>query len=270
MLRSAPVSEGRSAVIRFKWRWIRRLRFLALTAGMCGCATAWDDVTSRNFHVRNIWQTSDPMTVLQESTDGDTRAKALRALKEPRAQGGTDAEQERAMQMLAQAAVSDVQPLCRLAAIHTLGRFSDPRCVQILTSAHEAATQLPTEVASAVQSAALTSLGQTRQQTAIAFLVREATKPAPSDVAEREVNQARDVRLAAVRALKNYEGSPDVAAAMTQLLRTERDVAMLDRARETYVKVTGREPPYESTLTPADSPLGPIGAGDVKLAGGTQ
>jgi hypothetical protein len=236
---------------------------------MCGCATAWDDVTSRNFDVRHLWQTSDPMTVLQESTDGDARAKALRALKEPRATGGTDAEQERVMQVLAQAAVSDGQPLCRLAAIHTLGRFSDPRCVQILTSAHEAAAQMPTEVASAVQSAALTSLGQTRQQSAIAFLVREATKPPPADVAEREMNQARDVRLAAVRALKNYDGSPDVAAAMTQLLRTDRDVAVLDRARETYVKVTGREPPYEST-TPADaSPLGPTGSGDVKLAGGT-
>lgn len=257
-------------MIRLKWRWIRRLRLFALSAGVCGCAGAWDDVTARNFHVRNIWQTSDPMMVLHESTDGDERAKALRALKEPRASGGNDVEQERVLQVLSQAAVSDVQPLCRLSAVQTLGRFSDPRCVQILTSAHEAAAQLPDEVAGAIQVATLTALGQTRQQTAIAFLVREASKPAPTDLSDRELNHARDVRLAAVRALKNYEGSTEVAAAMSQILKSERDVAMLDRARETYVKVTGREPANEPSATPnVPSPLGP-NSGDVKLAGGTQ
>ena len=51
---------------------------LAFTAaaGLAGCATTWDDVTSRDFHVRSMWEHTDPMTVLHESTDGDKRAKA--------------------------------------------------------------------------------------------------------------------------------------------------------------------------------------------------
>jgi HEAT repeat protein len=210
------------------------------------------------------------MTVLKDSTDGDERAKALRAIKEPRTNGGSDVEQERVIQVLSQAAVSDPQPVCRLAAVQTLGRFTDPRSVQILTAAFEAAEQLPIEVSAAVQSAALTSLGQTKQQTAIAFLVRQAGKATPAEAVDREVNQARDVRLAAVRALRSYEGSAAVAAAMVQLMRNERDVAVQDRARETYVKVTGREPPAETTSVPnAPVPL-PGRSDDVKLAGGTQ
>jgi hypothetical protein len=231
----------------------------------------WDDVTSRTFRVSSIWERNDPMTVLHESTDGDDRAKALRALKEPRANGGNDVEQDRVLQVLSQSAVSDPQPLCRLAAVQTLGRFSDPRAVQILVAAYEAAPQLPSEVSGAIQCAALTSLGAARQQTAITFLVRAATEPLPTQVIERELNQARDTRLAAVRALKNYQGSPEVADAMAQLLRSERDVAMLDRARDTYVKVTGREPPLESppspTSPPNSNPFKPDN--DVKLAGGT-
>src|SRR5205823_6730811 len=108
-------------------------------------------------HVRSIWESSDPMTVLHESKDGDERAKAMRGLKEPRANGGNDVEQDRVIQALTQAAVNDPQPLCRLAAVQTLGRFTDPRSVQILIAAYEAAAQLPSEVSGAVQSAALVS-----------------------------------------------------------------------------------------------------------------
>jgi HEAT repeats len=248
-----------------------RLGLLAgLIAGAPGCTTTWDDVTSRNFHVRSIWESSDPMTVLHDSKDGDERAKAIRVLKEPRVNGGNDVEQERVIQVLTQAAVSDPQPVCRLAAVQTLGRFSDPRNVQILTAAYEAATQLPSEVSGAIQSAALMALGNTKQQMAIAFLVRAATKPTPAEAVDREINQARDVRLSAVRALKNYEGSAEVAAAMVQIMRAERDVAMQDRAHETYVKVTGHEPPADAQVAPnAPVPL-PGRSDDVKLAGGSQ
>jgi hypothetical protein len=258
-------------VVRLQLVKVRRLGLLTcLIAGVPGCTTTWDDVTSRNFHVRSIWETSDPMTVLHDSTDGDERAKALRALKEPRANGGNDAEQERVIQVLTQAAVNDPQPLCRLAAVQTLGRFTDPRSVQILTAAYDAAPQLPSEVAGAIQSATLVSLGNTKQQTAIAFLVRAATKPTSAEAVDREINQARDVRLAAVRALKSFEGSAEVAAAMVQIMRAERDVALQDRAHETYVKVTGREPPVDSQPAPnAPAPL-PSRTDDVKLAGGAK
>lgn len=235
-----------------------------------GCATMWDDVTSRDFHVKSIWERSDPMMVLQESSDGDARAKAIRAVKEPRANGGNDVEQDRLIEILAQSAISDPQPVVRLAAIQTLGRFTDPRSVQILTGAYEAAAQLPSEVSAGVQSAALAALGTTRQQAAIGVLVKAATKPLPTDVIEKEVNQARDVRLSAVRALKNFEGSPEAAAAMTRIVSDEKDVAIIDRARETHAKLTGREIPAESTNSPAaPTPVPTTSAGgDIKLTGG--
>jgi hypothetical protein len=249
-----------------------RAGLLGLAAGLGvnlpGCANTWDDVTSRDFHFRSIWERSEPATVLETSTDGDQRAKAMRALKEPRTNGGTTVEQDRVMQWLNQSAVGDSQPVCRLAAIQTLGRFTDPRCVQILIAAFDAAPQLQPDVAVAVQSSALTALGETRQQTAIAFLIRAASKPTPTEVVDREINQARDVRLAAVRALKNFEASAEVAAAMAQMLRSERDVAVLDRARETYVKVAGREPPDSITSPIAPVPL-PGRSDDIKLTGGT-
>ena len=88
---------------------------LGLALAVPGCATMWDDVTSRDFHFKSMFERSDPMMVLQDSKDGDARAKALRALKEPRANGGNDVEQDRLIEILAQAAVNDPQPVVRLA-----------------------------------------------------------------------------------------------------------------------------------------------------------
>jgi hypothetical protein len=57
---------------------------------------------------------------------------------------------------------------------------------------------------------------------------------------------------------------------MVQIMRAERDVALQDRAHETYVKVTGREPPADShTPTNAPTPL-PTQGEDVKLTGGVK
>ena len=83
------------------------------------------------------------MAVLRESTDGDARAKAIMALKEPRANGGTEAEQDEVDAASDPDRDLDPQPLCRRAAIQTLGRFHDPRAVPALTQAYETAGQLP-------------------------------------------------------------------------------------------------------------------------------
>jgi len=241
---------------------------LTAAAGLSGCATTWDDVTSRDFHVRSMWEHTDPMTVLHESTDGDKRAKALLELKEPKANGGNDVEQDRVMEVLQQAAINDAQPLCRLAAIQTLGRFSDPRAVQYLVASYDSAAQLSSEVMPGIQCAAVNALGATRQQAALAFLLKTAAKPVSTEAVDREVNAARDVRLTAVRALQNYNGSAEVAAAMVQVLKTERDIAVNDRARETYVKVTGREPPEDTSLPPSQPTPLPAQNDGVKLTGG--
>jgi hypothetical protein len=242
---------------------------LVFAAGLCGCATTWDDVTSRDFHFRSMWERTDPMTVLHEDTDGDHRAKAMHELKEPKTNGGSDVEQDRVIEVLSQAALSDPQPLVRLAAIQTLGRFSDPRTVQLLIAAYDSAAQLPSEVTAGIQCAAVNALGTTRQQAALAFLLKTAAQPVSTEAVDHEVNAARDIRLTAVRALQSYNGSVEVAAAMAQVLKTERDVAVNDRARETYVKVTGREPPEDNSPLPNQPAPSPGRTDGVKLTGGT-
>jgi HEAT repeat protein len=239
---------------------------LAVCAALGGCAGVWDDVTSRDFHARSIFRRPDPLTVLRESTDGDARAKAMAALQEPRRHGGTDAEQEEVVRFLTAAATADPQPLCRMNAIQTLGRFQDPRAVPALVSAYETATQLPAEVAVPIQTRALTSLGETRQPAAVNFLVQVAARGTPAETGDRERDQTRNSRLAAVRALRSFEHSPEVADAMVRLMQSEKDVALRDRARETYVKVTGSEPPPESMAPPMPAPQSD---GGMQLTGGT-
>jgi len=218
---------------------------LAVCISLSGCAGPawWDNVTSRDFKVKEMFSSPDPMTVLKESTDGDARAKALRNLKEPRTHGGSEAQQEEVLKMLAQSALADPQPLCRLAAIQTMGQFKDQRVAPALIQAYDTAAKLPSEVSGAIQSQVLASLGETHQQAAVNYLVQVAMQPTPADATDRDRQTVRDNRLAAVRALKNFDGSPEVGTAMAKLLETERDVALQDRARETYVKVTGREAP---------------------------
>ncbi|HEX4591775.1 MAG TPA: HEAT repeat domain-containing protein [Gemmataceae bacterium] len=253
-------------------RWAGHLATLTLAAGLTGCAGPgfWDDVTSRDFHFKNMFSSSPPpMTVLRESSDGDARAKAMLALKEPRANGGSDSEQEEAIQLLTRIAISDPQPLCRRAAIQALGRFHDPRSVPALTQAYETAAQLPTEVAGPLQTQTLAALGETKQPAAVTFLVQMAIKPMPAEMTDRERQGVRDNRLAAVRALGNFEGSPEAAAAAGRLAESERDVALRDRARESYAKVTGKEPPaFGGGGTQPPLPQTP--ANDMQLTGARQ
>ena len=57
---------------------------------------------------------------------------------------------------------------------------------------------------------------------------------------------------------------------MAQVLKSERDVAVADRARETYVKVTGREPPEDARALPnRPTPL-PARTDGVKQVGGSN
>lgn len=227
-------------------RWAARLGALALGTGLTGCAgpTVWDDVTSRDFKFKSVFTASpDPLAVLRDNPDGDARAKALASIKEPRANGGGDAQQDEVVGLLTRTAVGDPQPLCRGAAIRSLGRFRDPRAVPALIQAYDTAGQLQSDVAAAVQSQALTALGETHQPSAVNFLVQVASKPASAEATDRDRQVVRDNRLAAVRALKNFDGSPDAAAVAARLAETERDVALRDRARETYAKVSGKELP---------------------------
>ncbi len=254
-------------------RWLGGLSAFGLGIGLVGCAgpNFWDDVTSRDYHFKSMFSKDPPpIAVLRESTDGDARAKAMLALKEPQASGGTEAEQEEVVQLLTRTAITDPQPLCRRSAIETLGRFRDPRAVPALIQAYESAAQLPSDVAGPLQTITLTALGETKQPAAVNFLVQTAIKPTPAEASEKDRQAVRDNRLAAVRALKNFDGSPEAIAATAKLAETERDVALRDRARETYVKVSGGKeaPAADTTATP---PAGPQPAANpVQLTGARQ
>src|SRR5207245_1349722 len=77
----------------------------------------------------------------------------------------------------------------------------------------------------------LTALGQTKRPEAITYLVRVAQTPTANDASDKDRQQVRDCRLAAVRALGNYEHSREGGDVMTRLLQTEEDVALHDRAQ---------------------------------------
>src|SRR5947209_20345652 len=90
---------------------------------VCGCAGFWDEVTSRNFKFKSLFVKTDPVVILRESSDGDERAKAIRRIKEPKENGGTDEQQQVVVDLLLKAATLDRQPYCRLAAVEKLGHF---------------------------------------------------------------------------------------------------------------------------------------------------
>src|SRR6266478_4908729 len=82
--------------------------------GVVGCAHNWDEITSRDFKVKDKYVSPDPMVVLRDNPDGDARAKAMARLKEPKKHGGSDAQQTEAIAMVSKQAISAPEPLCRL------------------------------------------------------------------------------------------------------------------------------------------------------------
>ena len=85
-----------------------------------GCANTWDNITSQHFRddpIHWMFHTDDPMWVLRNVEEGDRRAKAMLAVKEPKTNGGSIADQEELMKILSESAVSDKHSICRLNAI---------------------------------------------------------------------------------------------------------------------------------------------------------
>ena len=245
-----------------------RLLFLAATVcvglACCGCAGFWDEVTSRDFEFKELYSHPNPLVVLRDSNDGDKRASALRALQEPKRNGGTDQEQDTIIRVLTAAATTERQPLCRLAAIETLGKFKDPRATQALKDAfynagtfprdpHSGPTIVdgiysssggpPPEMITRIQCQALTALGQTGNPAAIELLVRVVKEPRGEG--DQENQQAMDRRIAATKALGNFK-SRDVQLALVSILEKEKDVALRDRANESLQASTGQKLPPDA------------------------
>jgi HEAT repeat protein len=224
-------------------------RYLAacpLCLALCGCAGLWDEVTSKDFKVSMLFVKPNPLVVLRDSTDGDQRARALRALHEPKQEGGTDAEQDAIVKILTTAASTEKQPLCRMAAIETLGHFKDPRAVDGLKEAffNASAFAAQPEIVTLLRCQTLTALGETKNPAAVDLLVRAVRQP-PADGPEQDKQQTMDLRIAAARALANFNTFP-ATEALVAVLQTEKDVALRDRAHEALQLATGRELPPDA------------------------
>jgi hypothetical protein len=230
--------------------WARRGRWLswalaALALIPAGCANFVDQVTSRDFDFKSLFVTPNPLLVLQNSTDNTLRAKALGALREPSQYGGKPEDQEVYVKILTAAAVGDRQPLCRLAAIKSLGHFKDPRAVEALKEAYFSCN-FPAETNAIIKEQALAALGHTKSPQARDFLVLVAREPPPTrDSNEVVKQQTLDIRLTAVRALANFSHY-EVTEALVQVLRNEKDTALRERAHESLQVVTGKHLPADA------------------------
>jgi HEAT repeat protein len=232
------------------------LVWIAVCMPVGGCAGLWDDVTSREFSLNEYFSKPNPLLVLHDSTDGDKRARALRALQEPKQHGGSDQDQDAVLKILTTAASSESQPLCRLAAVQSLGRFKDPRAVEGLTSAFFNANAFLPETATMIRAQALTALGATRNPGAVELLARVVKEP-PTEGPDTDKQLTLDVRIAAARALAGFS-QYQATEALLHVLQTERDVALRDCAHKSLQASTGKDLPpdpkqWEAVLRQPDS-----------------
>jgi hypothetical protein len=212
-----------------------------------GCANFWDEVTSRDFHFKEMFDKKpDPLWVIRNSPDGDKRAKALRALQEPLGHGGSSEEQEVVVPVLLYAAAKDTQPLCRLAAIQSLRKFKDPRAVDGLKEAYYRAGSFNAETANVIRCQALDALGETANPSAVEFLVQVLREP-PVEGPDPDRQQKLDERIAAAHALGHFK-SYQATESLVGVLRTDHDVALRQRATESLQAATGKDFPPDYRL----------------------
>jgi hypothetical protein len=216
----------------------------ALLLSLSGCASTWDDITSRDFQVGHLFSKPDPLVVLRDSSDGNERHKALAALREPLAEGGTQHDQDIVLEILRKSAVGDDHPLCRMAAIRALGRFKDPRAAEIIENAYLQKPAFGDEMACLIRQQCLKSLTETGGPVAERCLILVAKEP-PASGSNPDKQETLDRRLLAVRGLSKFK-DPVAAETLLQVLRTDKDIALRDRAYESLVACTGKDLPADS------------------------
>jgi HEAT repeat protein len=230
-------------------------------AGVCaalllgGCNSLWDDVTSRDFHFKEMFQPRpDPLEVLKESKDGDKRARAYRALGERDWSGETPENRDAVVVILANAVAHERHGWTRLEAIKTLGKFPDPRAAEALQEAYYRASDFPPETAHALRCQVLTALGQTGQPNGLNLLVRIVSEPPPSlNTSIPDQQNKLDEKIAAARALGHFEDSRGTEALLGVLQRDYpkqllNDVGLRNAATDSLQRVTGRDFPPDATV----------------------
>jgi HEAT repeat protein len=205
-----------------------------------GCASFWDDVTSRNFHMKDLFTKEEPLIVLRDSSDGHKRSRALAQLVEPPQDGNHKEEQELYIKILTKAATEDRDPLCRLGAIRALGTYKDPRAARVLEDVYQRRLPFTGEHNTVIRQQALAALVQTGDPEARGLLIRVARSPGgstESSLTDRQ--QTQDERLTAIRGLGKYS-KYDSIETLVYIMEKEKDVALHDRAYESLKLATGK------------------------------
>jgi HEAT repeat protein len=222
----------------------RTLPGAVLAVVLSGCATFVDDITAvspeggfwNNMQYRKellLSRRRDPLEILATSRDGDLRARAYRALREPKACGGSEEEQAKVLHLLAEAARSEKDLVCRLAAVEKLGQFQDPRAFQALQEAFYAPANFQAKDP-VVRIAAVQGMGRVGNPEAVATLGEILTR-----------DPSREVRLAAADALGRFPTGP-AAQALVKVLKDEKDVALRHRAGQSLRQMTGKDLPPQA------------------------
>ncbi len=220
--------------------------------GLSGCAQFWDDILYKPFSFKRVFcKDPDPMLVLHESNNPNDRARALRRLQEPKQHGGSEEDQKLVLGILSTAATSDIHAYSRLCAIAALSHFKDPEAVKILQAAYFAGNKLDSaEQRQEIECAALKSLGDTKNADAVPILVLALKQPPPPPTERQDLAvqlRSRQLRLTAARALGNFNDRR-ANDALLDVLHEEKDVAMLDGARDALCQATGRKYPVDYSI----------------------
>jgi HEAT repeat protein len=226
-------------------RHARRLLYCCLlpaALGAAGCANFWDEVTSRDFKFKDLYtKAPPPLVVLKDSDDGYARAKALAALQEPLQHGGTQKEQDLYVDILSKSATSARDPLCRMAAIQSLGHFKDPRAADVLCSVTEQNLTFTSEANNMIRLKALEALAKTGQPVAVRRLIQVAKEP-PAEGSAQDRQEVLDRRLTAIRGLGKYN-YPESNDTLVSILANDKDAAVRKRAHDSLVSATGKDLP---------------------------
>jgi hypothetical protein len=229
-----------------KQQWLRWMGSAFLLSGLTGCAGFWEEVMSRERDWAYVTGRGmpDPLVVLENSNDGLRRSQALIRLDEPLQNGGDARKQETYLNVLAVAAKDDYEPLCRLTAIRTLGKYNDPRAARILEEVYQK-QKLPFTVENncLIRKEALVALVNTNDPESRHLLIRVARQPGPpSEASLTDRMQTQDEKIVAIRALAKFRVQ-ESADALKYVLQTEKDPALRDRALASLETLTGKSWP---------------------------
>lgn len=222
----------------------RRFSSLTILLSVCcyacsGCSHFGDDFTAYNpegkwydlgYKLDLAWnQGGPPLEVLAKSTDGDLRRRALLRLTEP----SNPQDRQQYITILASAARTERDAVCRMTAVQVLGAYKDPAATQALIAAYQVPSN-STDKNGMVQVAIVDMLGKRKDPAAMETLITALDPKNPEDL-----------RAMAAHSLGRY---PDYKSAETLLasLKQERSTAVRMEVHQSLVKITGKDLPADA------------------------